>query len=160
MPDLKDRISSAEEAMSYLPRCEAQPVSQTFTSTSKEAVVKVTGRRSLKIMQGKEFGKSYDLDALAENLGRRMLTMGREGSNNICINDYDESYMSRRHCTLEKVGTAVWQIRDGQWDFENSVWKNSMNGTYVNSHSVGQAGRVLKEGDVITVGDVKLKYDV
>jgi pSer/pThr/pTyr-binding forkhead associated (FHA) protein len=35
-----------------------------------------------------------------------------------------------------------------------------MNGTYVNSHSVGQAGRVLKEGDVITVGDVKLKYDV
>ena len=160
MPDLKERISSAEEAMSYLPRGEAQPVSQTFTSTSKEAVVKVTDHRSLKIMQGKEFGKSYDLDALAENLGRRMLTMGREGSNNICINDYDESYMSRRHCTLEKVGTAVWQIRDGQWDFENSVWKNSMNGTYVNSHSVGQAGRVLKEGDVITVGDVKLKYDV
>ena len=160
MADLKERISSAEEAMAYLPHNDMQAALQTFTSTSKEVVARVTDRRSLKIMQGKEFGKSYDLDAIAEKLGRRMITMGREDSNNICINDYDESYMSRRHCTLEKVGAAMWQIRDGQWDFENSMWKNSMNGTYVNSHSVGQAGRVLKEGDVITVGDVKLKYDV
>ena len=111
-------------------------------------------------MQGKEYGKEYDLEDLVNRSGRRLLTLGRDDSNAIMIADYGESYMSRRHCTLENIGTSFWQIRDGQWDAENCVWKNSMNGTYVNSDFVAQNGRLLREGDIITVGDVKLKYDI
>lgn len=163
MPDLKDRISSAEEAKSYLPRksfSSSESAEPIVISTLKDMPGKASSHCSLTIMQGKEYGKSYNLDEMVESLGRKMLTMGREETNNIYIDDYDESYMSRRHCTLEKIGNDVWQIRDGQWDFDNAVWNNSMNGTYVESHTVGQVGRLLKKGDVITIGDVKLKFDI
>jgi pSer/pThr/pTyr-binding forkhead associated (FHA) protein len=114
--------------------------------------------RILKVMQGKEYGKEYNLDELLRSSGRRLLTIGRDVSNTIVVEDYSESYMSRRHCTIENIGASYWQIRDGQWDAENFVWKNSMNGTYVNSDMVGQTGVLLNNGDIITIGDVKLKY--
>ena len=116
--------------------------------------------RILKVMQGKEYGKEYNLDELVHSSGRRLLTIGRDVSNAIVVEDYPESYMSRRHCTIENIGASYWQIRDGQWDADNFEWKNSMNGTYVNSDLVGQAGILLNNGDIITIGDVKLKYDV
>ena len=56
------------------------------------------------------------------------------------------------------MGAAFWQIRDGQWDMEMSAWKNSMNGTYVNSDVVTEKGKLLTDGDIITIGDVKLKF--
>ena len=86
--------------------------------------------------------------------------MGRDTMNAVVIDDYTESYMSRRHCTIENIGASFWQIRDGQWDPENCMWKNSMNGTYVNSDTVGQSGALLKNGDIITLGDVKLKFGI
>jgi pSer/pThr/pTyr-binding forkhead associated (FHA) protein len=61
---------------------------------------------------------------------------------------------------LENIGASYWQIRDGQWDAESCTWKNSMNGTYVNSDMVSGSGRLLNDGDIITIGDVKLKYDI
>lgn len=160
VPDLKDRIRSAKEAMEMVPG--QAPKTQAYPSLSPagENPLHATSRRVLKVMQGKEYGKEYDLEDLVNRSGRRLLTLGRDDSNAIMIADYGESYMSRRHCTLENIGTSFWQIRDGQWDAENCVWKNSMNGTYVNSDFVAQNGRLLREGDIITVGDVKLKYDI
>jgi serine/threonine protein kinase len=160
VPDLKDRIRSAKEAMEMVPG--QAPKTQAYPSLSPagENPLYATSRRVLKVMQGKEYGKEYDLEDLVNRSGRRLLTLGRDDSNAIMIADYSESYMSRRHCTLENIGTSFWQIRDGQWDAENCVWKNSMNGTYVNSDFVAQNGRLLREGDIITIGDVKLKYDI
>ena len=51
----------------------------------------------------------------------------------------------------------LWIIRDGQW--RNQQWKNSMNGTYVNSTEVGCHGFVLQVGDIITIGDTKLRVE-
>ena len=111
-------------------------------------------------MQGKEYGREYDLDGIIGSIGKRLITVGRDMTNSVMIEDYDESYISRRHCTLEKVGAEYWQIRDGQWDPDNVAWKTSMNGTYVNSDTVSQNGRLMKDGDIITIGDVKLKFDI
>jgi serine/threonine protein kinase len=159
VPDLKDRIRSANEAISMIPggnvtsyAMPATPVENRVMSNPRSA------GRILKVMQGKEYGKEYNLDELLRSSGRRLLTIGRDVSNTIVVEDYSESYMSRRHCTIENIGASYWQIRDGQWDAENFVWKNSMNGTYVNSDMVGQTGVLLNNGDIITIGDVKLKY--
>ena len=159
VPDLKDRISSAKDAMAMVPN--AAPV-QAMTAKSQFIVPKTPSADShvkyIKIMQGKEFGKVYNLSELVKSGGRKILTVGRELSNSVVIDDYQESYLSRRHCTLENVNSTHWQIRDGQWDMENAAWKNSMNGTYVNSDVVSERGKVLNDGDIITIGDVKLKF--
>ncbi len=156
VPDLKDRIHSAKEAMALLPDA-GITVSGGAEQESKSASSSI---KVLRVMQGKEYGKIYDLNELVNESGRRLLTIGREEVNSIPIADYSESYVSRRHCTLENIGASYWQIRDGQWDAENCTWKNSMNGTYVNSDMVSENGKLLQNGDIITIGDVKLKYDI
>ena len=156
VPDLKDRIHSAKEAMALLPDA-GIIVSGGAEQESKSASSSI---KVLRVMQGKEYGKIYDLNELVNESGRRLLTIGREEVNSIPIADYSESYVSRRHCTLENIGASYWQIRDGQWDAENCTWKNSMNGTYVNSDMVSENGKLLQDGDIITIGDVKLKYDI
>lgn len=40
-----------------------------------------------------------------------------------------------------------------------SAMENSMNGTYVNSTEVGSHGFVLQVGDIITIGDTKLRVE-
>ena len=170
VPDLKNRAQSAKEVMAMLPslttfvQTVAMPTPGVSTPTPEtnsrsEQSRSRCGKKVLKIMQGKEYGKEYCLNDLIDRCGRKLLTIGREYSNNICINDYDESYMSRKHCTIENIGSTYWQIRDGQWDAECGAWKDSMNGTYVNSDKVEQTGKLLCNGDIITIGDVKLKYD-
>lgn len=156
VPDLKDRIHSAKEVMALLPDA-GIIVSGGAEQESKSASSSI---KVLRVMQGKEYGKIYDLNELVNESGRRLLTIGREEVNSIPIADYSESYVSRRHCTLENIGASYWQIRDGQWDAENCTWKNSMNGTYVNSDMVSENGKLLQDGDIITIGDVKLKYDI
>ena len=49
-------------------------------------------------------------------------------------------------------------IRDGQWQ-KNKVWQESSNGTYVNSAQVTQQGYRLKVGDIISIGDVKMRFE-
>lgn len=156
VPDLKQRIQSAMDAMALVPNLyETAPCKQ-----SEPLHASVQSEKSkLRVMQGKQFGKEYDLNELVQEAGRKVLTVGREDTNSIVIVDYDESYVSRRHCSIEQIGKGYWQIRDGQWDVENRMWKNSMNGTYVNSDSVTQNGRLLRSGDIITLGDVKLKLE-
>lgn len=158
VPDLKDRISSAKDAMAMVPNV----TSQTMPAPKPPVAPKVPAPDShvkyMKVMQGKEFGKVYNLSELVKSGGRKILTVGRELTNSVVIDDYPESYLSRRHCTLENMNSSYWQIRDGQWDMENATWKNSMNGTYVNSDVINERGKILNDGDIITIGDVKLKF--
>ena len=157
MPDHKERIRSAEEAMVLLPHYEQQSVALPQTPQTVSAAA---GRKILKVMQGKEFGREYDMESIMEKTGRRILTVGRDESNAVMLDDYAESYVSRKHCTIEKVGESNWQIRDGQWNMETFAWKNSMNGTYVNSDVVEENGQLLSNGDIITIGDIKLKVEL
>ena len=50
-------------------------------------------------------------------------------------------------------------VRDGQWQREARQWVPSSNGTFVNSRPVSNAGYYLTSGDIITIGDVTLKFE-
>lgn len=171
VPDFKKRVSSAKEAIALIPRAShefgtvVKPVDAPIreivqqNSQSQQVLHRQSQDKCLTIMHGKEFGKVYNLTKLLQKSGKSLLTIGRGEDNSIVIADYEENYMSRKHCTIENVGNTYWQIRDGQWDCESGVWRNSTNGTYVNSDVVETDGKLLKNGDIITIGDVKLKYD-
>lgn len=143
----------------------------------------------LHIMEGENHGMKYYLDLLIQNLNRRVLTIGRESDdvfNNIPLKESFSSYISRCHATLEyNPAAGEWLIRDGQWRVECPIgkrsrevypcmscsaqcyddnlrrphWKNSLNGTYVGSKEVDANGIVLKPGDIITIGDVKMRIE-
>ncbi len=158
-PDFKHRLQSADEALQMLP-----PVNNLFSSIRDFVPLDPSQVRGLllRIMQGEEYGRTYDLTQLATR--SYMLTMGRQdlGTNNaIPIVENQSCYVSRKHCTLEYDDQAnVWFIRDGQWD-RNSTggWKRSTNGTYVNSKEVDQNGYYLQAGDIISIGDTKLRVE-
>lgn len=158
VPDLKDRVHTVKEVMNLVPGNVGHYTSRPSMTPSIEQRP-IVGKLSLCVMQGKGYGKVYDLSNLMETEGRRMLTLGRDQSNSIVIEDYAESYVSRRHSTIENISNTYWQIRDGQWDADKAVWVYSTNGTYVNSDLVGQTGKLLQRGDIITIGDIKLKFD-
>lgn len=118
----------------------------------------------LRIMQGDEFCKIYRLGELSSNGTRRILTIGREDAstfNVIPIKEATSTYISRRHCTIElddKNGKLF--IRDGQWDKEaKDNWVNSLNGTFINSDEVTIEGAEIHPGDIISIGDVKLRVE-
>lgn len=118
----------------------------------------------LRIMQGDEFGKIYRLGELSSNGTCRILTIGREDAstfNVIPIKEATSTYISRRHCTIElddKNGKLF--IRDGQWDKEaKDNWVSSLNGTFINSDEVTMDGAEIHPGDIISIGDVKLRVE-
>ncbi len=160
VPDLKDRIQSAREAMALVPQYGSsgcvppQPV-----SAPEPARPAAPAGTFLRIMQGLEHGTSYDLATILKDSGRRVITVGRGDSNMIQLRDYSESYLSRRHFTLEAVPDAGWMIRDGQWNGESFVWEPSTNGTYVNSTAATPEGIPVGNGDIITAGDIKLRFE-
>mgnify|MGYP002624090408 CR=1 FL=1 len=123
------------------------------------SIMKAPNGYSLRIMQGEEYGQVYYLDNLLK--GRLLLTVGRNDTdtvNMIPIRETYSRYISRHHCTLEKDDlTGNWFIRDGQWTQDG--WKLSLNGTFVNSTEVDKYGIQFKLGDIISIGDVKLRVE-
>ncbi|MCL6471492.1 MAG: DUF3662 domain-containing protein [Firmicutes bacterium] len=68
--------------------------------------------------------------------------IGRSSDNSIVIPDPN---VSRHHATVEKIGSQ-YILKD----------LDSTNGTFVNGMRVGE--RILKHGDVITIGTTKLQF--
>ena len=119
----------------------------------------------------------------------RILTVGRKDvdvANHIAITEENTNYISRCHCTLEyDMDKQRWLIRDGQYRIDCGIakrcykepypcgmctarcpsnrptgqWKRSLNGTYVNSAEINENGSYFAVGDIITVGDVKLRVE-
>ena len=158
-PDFKHRIQSAHEIMRLLPQGNGDfvytpPVEKPVYNAPQEP----HGYR-LKIMQGEEYGRIYNLEQLLYTCGR-ILTIGRQQGNAIMIKSDFSDYVSRFHCTIETSADArQWAIRDGQWRKELHQWADSSNGTYVNSIPVSRNGYFLKPGDIVTIGDVTLKFE-
>ena len=114
-------------------------------------------------MQGDEFDKYYRLPEIMQP-SKRIITIGRADNsifNMIQLSELTSSYISRHHCTIEFDNeNDIWYIRDGQWDKERKEkWSRSLNGTYVNSDNVTEEGYRLTPGDIISVGDVKLRVE-
>ena len=75
----------------------------------------------------------------------RMISIGRDASNNVVISD--DPLVSRRHALIEKEGDAYYLMDKG-----------STNGTYLNNNPIPKCERVkIKSGDTITVGKTKLE---
>lgn len=143
----------------------------------------------LRVMQGEEAGRVYKLDEICSDkrwmltMGRK----SSEVFNVIDIKEEDSCYVSRCHCTLEKNrDNSSWLLRDGQWRVNCPIalrsgsgaypcytctahhcptgkgtpcWRRSTNGTYINSTEVDSVGQYINPGDIITVGDVKLRVE-
>jgi serine/threonine protein kinase len=161
MPDYQHRLQSADEVLALVPHVrmytdQATVDSQPFQTRIKNGVL-------LRIMQGEEYGRVYKLDDMIRG-EKNILSMGRSDQNvfnDIPIREENSCYISRRHCTLElDYDIGSWVIRDGQWDRSNNGgWHLSTNGTYVNSKEVTANGLAFSPGDIISIGDTKLRAE-
>lgn len=161
-PDFHDRFQNVDEVLKTVPHL-YKPIAHEFSDDSFQR--KVVNGLLLRIMQGDDYGTIYKLDDLIFNKHNSILTLGRMGvgiKNDIPIREEHSCYVSRKHCTLElDYDIGEWIIRDGQFDPGTiaSCWKNSTNGTYVNSSDVGLGGTIIKPGDIISIGDTKLRVE-
>jgi serine/threonine protein kinase len=159
--DFRKRLQTVDEVLSLLP--EAGKSDYKATDNEQPFQSRVVNGMLIRIMQGEEYGKVFKLNDLLR--GRtRILTIGRHDVNTdnaLSIKEDQSSYISRKQCTLEQdYATGNWYIRDGQWDTNATEhWKRSCNGTFVNSTEAPKNGIFIKPGDIISIGDVKLRVE-
>lgn len=160
-PNFHDRLQSVDDVLALLPKAEMCQNAQ----LQQEVMPVPQNIRGyiLRIMQGEEYGKTYDLSSIGAQTGG-LLTMGRRDAsvmNTLPIIEQNSSYISRKHCTFEyDASSQQWFIRDGQWDKASpNGWKTSLNGTYVNAKEVSSNGYFLQVGDIISIGDTKLRVE-
>lgn len=186
VPDYKQRIGSTVEIINMLPHSygyHPQPLSM---PDSDPSYMTVRQGILLRVMQGDDYGKEFRLNDFLRQQ-RHIITIGRSDDsvvNDIALTDNDY-FISRCHCTIESEGPNRWVLRDGQWRMNcpvaqrqlggcmqctayctpemkqrnRGMWKNSLNGTYLNSDEVDSWGVLLKPGDIITLGDVKFRVE-
>ena len=157
-PDFKKRFQSVDDILSHIPSHYRLAVGRDH---KRERVLSADMR--LRIVYGLESGRLIHLDEFVKQ-GKYMITIGRKHKdyvNDITLKDTDSSFISRRHCTLEyDIIEKQWHLRDGQW--YDGRWNNSMNGTFVNSAELHDeyADAVLKDGDIVSVGEIKLRVEL
>lgn len=188
-PDFKQRLQTIDDVLALLPQSKGDShaihdvpsVNIPFKKDSRKGIL-------LRVMQGEELGQTYILNDLFAN-NSTVICIGRASYdvwNHIGITENESCYISRQHCTIEKDSQAnVWLIRDGQFRSQCQIglrsksifpcsrctahcnyggrsvmrWKESLNGTYVNSIEVSPMGTSIKPGDIISIGDVKLRVE-
>lgn len=158
--DFHTRIQTADLALDLIPNQHSLTVEEEIRLVVPQIRIGV----SLCVMQGEEFGKVYKLNDLVKTTGKKVLTIGRDDDgikNVISIKETESSYISRKHCTLEFNSIKnTWLLRDGQWDaLSMSKWKSSTNGTFIGSREVSPDGAIITVGDIISIGDVKLRVE-
>ena len=168
-PDYKQRLQNCDDALRYVPfrgRGYDEDV-QEMKQARVEYQTQTLHGVLLRVMQGEEYGRVYYLDDMLSG-DSSILRVGRQDPsvhNDIEIREMDSCYISRHHCTLElDYDRGDWVIRDGQWCMRTTMvgvpsWNRSTNGTYVNSQEVGVDGLPFKPGDIISIGDVKLRAE-
>jgi len=158
MSDYKQRLQTVDMVLSLMPQ------SAGFAYESAGSLVKhnIVNGVLLRIMQGEEHGAVYKLNELLRGKSR-IITVGCNDplTNNLMpIVENLSHFISRKHCTIELSKDNQWFIRDGQWDKSAADgWKKSLNGTFVNSTEVSVAGMPFRPGDIISIGDVKLRVE-
>ena len=152
-PDFHHRFQQVSDIIDLLPGQSSLVVKRV------DSFHPVVNGTLLRVMQGEDYGKVYYLDNL---LGSNCtLTMGRDDDythNQVPLTELASQYVSRHHCTLEKdLQTGKWYIRDGQ--LLGGRWRDSLNGTYVNSREADKYGIEFNPGDIISIGDIKMRVE-
>lgn len=161
IPDFQNRLQDADEVLALVPQM--QRVRPCIVEEQRDFQTRIINGVLLRIMQGEDYGKVYKLDDMLRGESA-ILSMGRKDDgvyNDIAIVEENSSYISRKHCTLElDYDIGSWVIRDGQWDrYDTGGWRKSTNGTYVNSKEVSINGLPFSPGDIISIGDTKLRVE-
>lgn len=165
-PDFKERLQDIDAVLPLVPgawKPERAADVQREQDKAEDFSRRIVNGVLLRIMQGEDYGRVYRLDDMLVG-SKAVLSLGRRDEgvfNDIAITEQNSSYISRKHCTLElDYEQGCWVIRDGQWDRTyTGGWKRSTNGTYVNSKEVTVAGLPFAPGDIISVGDTKLRAE-
>ncbi len=159
VPNFKNRIQSAKEVISMLPDFAKHELNINKPKPdSRDKNISFPQYR-LRVMHGEQYGMVQSLTDYFK-CGKHIITLGRDWNNTIRIKDDIDNYTSRRHCTIECDNTGMqWFVRDGQWIQEEKIWKLSSNGTYVNSKEINTIGTKLNNGDILTIGDVKILFE-
>lgn len=154
-PDYKNRYQNVDEILAKIG----------LTPRIDYAAAKhLKGDWVLRIMQGEAYSKIYNLSKLTHYQDEAVLRIGRKDNNtanDIEVDEYFTSYISRQHASIEKLvyPENAWYIKDGQWNSSDRIWKFSKNGTFVNSMQVNKNERIkLNVNDIITLGDTTLKF--
>ncbi len=160
-PDAFGRAKNVDEIINMLPEDNNRYLS--VPGSKVEAPKSILNGIMLHVMQGDEFDKCYRLPEIMQP-PKRTITIGRSDNsvfNMIQLTELTSSYISRRHCTIELDDEKEeWYIRDGQWDKESKEqWSRSLNGTYVNSEKITEEGHKINPGDIISIGDIKLRVE-
>lgn len=160
-PNYQHRFQTVDNVLATIPFDSKREVSE--FENNDDFQKRIVNGVLLRIMQGEEYGRVYKLDDMLVG-DRNILTMGRRDPsvrNDIEIEERNSSYISRLHCTLElDYDLGTWIIRDGQWDkFNTGGWRKSTNGTYINSREVSVNGLPFNPGDIISIGDTKLRAE-
>lgn len=160
-PNYQQRLQTTDDVLKLVPKSRYEV--NTVHEEIRDYQTKIINGVLLRIMQGEDYGRVYYLDKMLRG-DSSILSMGRKDEgvyNDIAIIENNSSYISRKHCTLEldyEIGS--WIIRDGQWDrYDTGGWRRSTNGTYVNSKEVPINGLVFSPGDIISIGDTKLRAE-
>lgn len=188
-PDFKKRLQNSADCIKLLPLSKREynlPKTKHHLSQSNISLGSFASTPTLRIMQGEEYGRTYNLSEFLKF--SKIITIGREDThiyNMISVKETESFFISRCHCCIEyNSATNKWLIRDGQWRISCPIglkkaatnpcsickeqncgrsfdfqWKNSTNGTYVNSTEVYSTGIVMKNGDIISIGDVKIRIE-
>ena len=160
-PDAAGRAKDINEILKKLPEDDCKYIG--VTGSKVDAPQAILNGVMLHILQGDEFDMYYRLPEIMQS-PKRIITVGRADNsvfNMIQLPELTSAYISRRHCTIELDDEKEeWYIRDGQWDKETKEkWSRSLNGTYVNSEKVTEEGHKIVPGDIISIGDVKLRVE-
>jgi len=123
---------------------------------------------SLKVKNGDEIGRVYNLSNLASAHDTFRLTVGwldpdNPFKNHIGLAEEFTQFISQYHATLEHDPSGnYWYIRDGQYRSKKgeSGWYPSTNGILVNSQFIDTEPHRLHPGDIIMIGDTTLKVIV
>lgn len=94
----------------------------------------------LVVMEGMGLGKDFRISATLSSLGR-------DEDNDICINNGDKMISRKRHCLIE-------------YDARNNLFyvERGENNTYLNGKRVSGEGKELKSGDILEIGETKIKF--
>jgi serine/threonine protein kinase len=157
-PDFKQRLQTVDHVLALLPQSSVVSYKDILNSISPRIVNGVL----LRVMQGEDHGVVYKLNELLQGKSK-IITVGcndPQVTNLLPLTEHHSRHISRKHCSLELTSDNQWYIRDGQWDRSaTDQWKLSLNGTFVNSTEVTYAGMPIKPGDIISIGDVKMRVE-
>lgn len=160
-PSITDRLQNSSDTLKLVPGYFSCNSSIDFPKLNFNR--RIVNGVLLRVMQGEDYGRVYYLDDIADDY-HPVLFIGRKDHgirNDIELTETGSCYISRFHCTLElDYNSGNWILRDGQWRQEfGQTWRKSTNGTFINSTEVNEDGFAFFPGDIISIGEVKLRAE-